>query len=306
MKHLDRKMNRRKSLGLVGALGSIPFLTYCNPNNATSLDAVPLSKKGDIAYDLNNPKDQLLILEKLKGDLSGKLTYSYSEGRVFGIRPDLPEDLNGFGKEVFRYTGCGMSIKRPLENGNVETKSRGWLLYQDPSNGEYVKTMKNPYTNEVVDVPPFRAGIRGAIMTPNGPDVDATFSMESTAINAPLNLVFQEIGDRMHVTRHAFTKWLEKKSGTWRTEMTLDTFDFATSYLYDRSIMHIPNDFHWTSQTSWLTLLKMVGTPGHMIWTSNGHILQDKDQLPKAFVAATEQRQPDVFATPLTWDENEK
>ncbi len=284
---------------------TLTLFLNCTSKESTSTkikDAVELSNQ-KIDYDLNDPKDKLLIFEKMQGDLSGKMTYSYSEGRVFGIRPDKPDSLNVFGKEVFRYSGCGMKIMRLLDNGNVETKSKGWLLYRDPATGAFLSKMTNPYTGQEVEVPPFRAGIRGGVMTPEGPEVDASFTMESTAIGAPLDLVFTDMGDKMHITRHAFTKWFEKKSQTWRTEMTLDTYDVDKKYLYDRSYTHIPSDYHWTSQTSWLSLLNMSGTPGHMIWTSSGSTFFSKEDLPADFIAATEEKQPDVFAEPLIWDE---
>ena len=295
----DSPINRRKSIALIGGMASISLFPNCVHSESDNYGNI-LSK--NIDYDLDDSKDQLIIFQKLQGDLSGKLTYSFSQGRVFGIRPDLPDDLSGFGREVFKYNGCGMKIMRQLDNGNIETKSKGWLLYQDPDSEEFIKEMRNPYTDEKVDVPPFRARIRGGIMTPNGPKMNASFTMESTAFNSPLNLVFNSIGSRMHVTRHAFTKWFEKKSGTWRTEMTLDTYDFDRNYLYDRNISHIPADYHWTSQTSWLSILKMPEIPGHMIWTSNGSTLFDKSELPEKFVSATEERQPDIFSEPLSWD----
>ncbi|MFS4467229.1 DUF1838 family protein [Maribacter sp. 2210JD10-5] len=263
----------------------------------------PLDEKVNLDYDLEDPMDQLLIFQKLQGDISGKKTYSYSEGRVFGIRTDRPDSLNVFGKEIFKYSGCGMKIMRQLDNGNIETKSKGWLLYQDPNTGEFLDKMTNPYTGEEIEVPPFRAGIRGGVMTPNGPEVDANFKMESTAIRAPLNLEFTEIGNRMHVTRHAFTKWFEGRSQTWRIEMTLDTYDFDMAYLGNRSFTHIPSDYHWTSQTSWLSLLNMAGTPGHMIWTSSGQTFYDMSDLPEAFVKTTEEKQPSIFSEPLEWEE---
>lgn len=296
-------LSRRRSLALLSSLPLAAFVSNCsNQDSSSSVISKQHISKPKIDYDLNNPKDQLLIFEKLKGDVAGRLAYTFSEGRVFGIRPDKPEELNEFGREVFRYSGCGINIKRVLQNGNVETKSKGWLLYQDPQNGDFLSSMKNPYTGEEVDVPPFRAGIRGGIQTPNGPQVDANFTMESTAIGHPLNLVFTPMGDRMHVTRHAFTKWFEKKSQTWRTEMTLDTYDFDRHYLTDRNISHIPADSHWTSQTSWLSLLKMADVPGHMLWTSSGGCFFNKEDLPKAFISATEAKQPDIFSEPLTWE----
>lgn len=269
----------------------------------TAKESVSNSESQALAYDLNDAEDQFLIFQKLQGDLSGKKIYSYSEGRVFGIRPDRPDSLNVFGKEVFKYSGCSIKISRLLENGHVETKSKGWLLYRDPKTGAFIDEMVNPYTKQKVDVPPFRAGIRGGVNTPNGPKIDATFKMESTVFDAPVDLVFTEIGYRIHVTRHAFTKWFESKSRTWRTEMTLDTYDFDRKYLTDRSYTHIPADFHWTSETSWLSILKMAGTPGHMIWTSSGSTFYNKEELPQEFIKATEKRQSGVFVEPLTWDE---
>ncbi len=298
-------IDRRKTIALLSGLGASAILNGCSAQGDSNASSQETSAKGSssTAYDLDDPKDQLLIFEKLQGDLSGKETYAYSEGRVFGIRPDLPDELDQFGKEVFRFSGCGIRIKRPLDNGNVETKSKNWLLYQDPANGEFLEKMKNPYTGEIVEVPPFRGGIRGGIMTPTGPEVDASFKMESTAFGRPLNLVFTYLGDRVHLTRHAFTKWFEKKSQTYRTEMTLDTYDFDKKYLMDRSTDHIPSAYHWTSQTSWLSILKMAGTPGHMLWTTSGRVLMNKSDLPEAFVAATKDKQPDIFKEPLSWDE---
>ncbi len=284
----------------------ILLLFGCNSNTGngeTETNTITeINEQQELAYNLNDPKDKLLIFEKMQGDLSGKMTFSYSEGRVFGIRPDRPDSLNVFGKEVFRYSGCGMKIMRLLNNGNVETKSKGWLLYRDPKTGEFLSEMVNPYTGEEIEVPPFRAGIRGGVMTPKGPEVDASFTMESTAIGAPLDLVFTELGDKIHITRHAFTRWFESKSQTWRTEMTLDTYDIDRKHLYDRSLTHIPAEYHWTSETSWLSLLKMTGTPGHMIWTSSGSTFMNIEDLPADFIAATKEKQPDIFAEPLKWD----
>lgn len=292
---------RRRSLAL---LGSLPFAGLY-PALSAKDTPLSLSLRHDrkLAYDLSDPVEQLLIFEKLRGDISGKQTYSYSEGRVFGIRPDQPEELDAFGKEVFRYSACGMRIKRINEDNHVETRSRSWLLYQDPETAAFIDKMKNPYTGEEVIVPAFRGGISGSTMTPNGPKVSANFSMESTAFNRPINLVFTDMGDRMHVTRHAFTRWLEKKTQTHRTEMTLDTYDFAKEALYDRSLTHIPSDSHWTSQTAWLSLLNMREVPGHMLWTSSGICFFSKEDLPEPFVTATKEKQPDIFNKPLNWED---
>jgi Protein of unknown function (DUF1838). len=291
------RISRRKTLALVGSMSATPLIGCTLPKEQVN------PPKGVSAYNLDDAQDKLQMFEKLRGDLSGQKVYSLSHGRVFGVRPDLKDDLNDFGKEVLRFTGCGMRIKRVLDNGNVETRSRSWLLYQDPVSGEFIDTITNPYTGEEVTVPPFRGGISGGIMTPQGPIVNANFSMESTAIGSPLNLVISEIGDRIHLTRHAFTKWLEKKTNTYRTEMTLDTFDFDKQHLYDKSLTHIPSDTHWTSQTAWLSLLNMRGTPGHMIWSSNSNILHDFSDLPQDFVTATQEKQPEIFEEPLNWDD---
>jgi len=162
---MKNKISRRKSIGLLSALPATGLLTSCATASKAKAAAPTVETLTKIAYDLKDPKDQLVIFEKLRGDMSGVKTYSYSEGRVFGIRPDQPEELDMFGKEVFRFSGCGMKIMRPVGDDKVETKSRSWLLYQDPETGEFLSAMKNPYTGSVVEVPPFRGGISGSIMS---------------------------------------------------------------------------------------------------------------------------------------------
>ena len=138
-------LSRRKSLSILGSLA----VAGLNPVSVCGIGSDVDIASGN-GYDLNNPVDKLQLFEKLSGDLSGKKVFSLSKGRVFGIRPDLKSDLQGFGKEVLRFTGCSMRIKRILANGNVETKSRSWLLYQHPITKESVS-----YTHLTLPTTPY-------------------------------------------------------------------------------------------------------------------------------------------------------
>jgi len=144
-----------------------------------------------------------------------------------------------------------------LPDGSVQSVSRGWLFYTDPDTGEYISNFRNPYTNEVVDMPVFRAGISGDIMTVNGPQVSANFTMESTVYGRPPQLDHKFFGGQAFVSRSAFTRWQPRGLPNKRIEMTLDVWQCKAADLFDASKSHIPSHTTWTSQTEFQTWLNM-------------------------------------------------
>ena len=254
------------------------------------------------ANGLNDPATNVGLWGKLDGDLSGKIVYSFTSGSVYGLIPGQGLAPDEYGKRLFDFDGCGVKISRLRKDGSVEQKSRGWLLYKDAEAGGYIDEFLNPYTGEKVAVPAFRAGISGTVMTKDGPEVSASFPMESTVYGRPMRLRWTALGDQMIATRSAFTRWKERTSGQYRTEVTIDTWTMRRSDLENESLTHIPNTYAWTSETQWMSMLKMGDRPGHQLWRSNGVKLYSPLDLPKEFVAATEKRQPGALTDPLKFD----
>lgn len=236
--------------------------------------------------DLKNPEFNLRVLSRLQGDVREKITYGFQFGQVFGIQngKDLP--LKEYGRRIYGYEGGGVRRARVLPDGSVQSVSRGWLFYTDPETGEYISKFRNPYTNEMVDVPVFRAGISGDTMTVNGPQVSANFTMESTIFGRPPQLDYKFLGDQAIVSRSAFTRWQPRGAPNKRTEMTLDVWQCKAADLFDARKSHIPSHVTWTSQTEFQTWLNMpVELSGHQLWRSDGMRVERIADLPAHFVA---------------------
>ncbi len=253
--------------------------------------------------DTRDAKAMMTILAKLQGDLSGKPVYGYQRGQVYGLIGGQSLPLADYGRRLYDYEGASVGRSRVLPNGDVETKSRSWLFYTDPATGAYIKTWRNPMTGKDVTVPPFRGGISGGTLTPNGPKVSANFTMESTVFGKPAHLEFVTIGDRTWVSRHAFTRWTPKGTTKARTEMTLDTWVVATRDLTNPRLTAIPATSSWTSQTEWQTWLQMPESQaGQQIWRSDGMKVGSIAALPPAFVAQCKAEHGGILTDPIVWD----
>ena len=273
--------------------------------SAAALGVIPVraDAASKLLFDTGDPVAMMNILARLQGDVSGRMIYGYQRGQVYGLIGGAGLPLTEYGRRLYDYEGASVGRSRVLPNGDIETKSRSWLFYTDPMTGAYMTTWRNPITGKDVPVPPFRGGISGGTLTPKGPKVSASFTMESTVFNAPTALEFVTIGDRTWVSRHAFTRWTPKGSTLARTEFTMDTFVTRTRDLTNKRLTTIPSTSSWTSQTEWQTWLAMPpGQPGQQLWRSDGMKTHAIADLPPAFVAECDARHPGILTDAITFD----
>lgn len=290
-------MDRRDALHTLGLLGAAGL----NLPAAPAAAAAPARRgRTPPALPLGDPKFHMMTLARLQGDLSGRPLYGYSRGRVFGLTPGAGLPIADYGRILYDYEGASVSRTRLLPNGDVETVSRSFLFYTDPETGAYLSEWRNPVTGRLVPVPPFRGGISGSTLTPNGPKVSANFTMESTVFGRPPKLDFLTLGDTTIVSRTAFTRWTPRGARQARTEFTQDDWVVRTADLLDGRLTTIPAANAWTSQTEWQTWLDMPpGTPGAQLWRSNGMKTPRLDDLPRAFLAEVARRHPGILTDPL-------
>jgi hypothetical protein len=267
------------------------LLTALSVMSAASLAGAQVSVSGDKARvpagaDLKDPAFNLSVLSRLQGDVLEKTTYGFQFGQVYGIKNGKDLALTEYGRKIYGYEGCSVRKARILEDGSVQSVSRGWLFYTDPDTGEYIQSFKNPYTSAVVEVPVFRAGISGDTMTVNGPKVSANFTMESTVYGRPPQLEYKFLGEQAFVSRSAFTRWQPRGLPNKRTEMTLDVWQCNTADLFNTRNGYIPSRSTWMSQTEFQTWLNMPAEfSGHQLWRSDGLRVERIADLPPHFVA---------------------
>jgi hypothetical protein len=244
--------------------------------------------------------EALRLLARLQGDLSGRIVYGYQRGRVFGLQPGAGLSLDRYGMRLYDYEGASVGRSRVLPNGDIEQRSRSWLFYTDPATGAYLDEWRNPVTGKTVPVPPFRGGIGGSILTPNGPRVSANFTMESTVFNRPIAIERVTVGDTMWLSRQAFTRWTPKGATQARTEFTLDTWTARVRDVANARATHIPSTTAWTSQTEWQTWLDMPkDQPGAQLWHADGRKVFRIEDLPPAFVARAQAKHPGILTDPI-------
>jgi len=246
-----------------------------------------------------DPAFNVKVFGRLQGDLSGKRVYVTRDGRVFGLVPGDGPPLADYGRLLYRVQGCTVRELRIAADGVLQEQSRSWLFYRDAETGEYLEEFRNPYTGKTLTVPVFRAGISGSRLAPSGPVVLADFGMESSIFGKPPLLDWQFRGSRLALYRHGFTRWRENSTGHVRTEFTLDCWLCDPEQVADESLLHIPNDHSWTSQTEWQSWLGMRGQPGAMLWRNDSSFFIDPADLPRDFVAYSERKTPGLFDSAL-------
>jgi Protein of unknown function (DUF1838) len=270
---------RRDMLGVASIIGAAA-MAGSDVYAASGRASVPAG------VDLKDPAFNLSTLTRLQGDVRERVTYGFQYGQVYGLlnAKDLP--LNEFGRKIYSYEGGGVRKARLLPDGSVQSVSRGWLFYTDPVTDEYITSFVNPYTNESVEVPVFRAGISGDTATINGPKTSANFTMESTVYGRPPQLEYKFFGDRAWISRYAFTRWQPRGQPNKRIEMTLDVWDCARGDVFNARKSYIPSRSTWTSQTEFQTWLKMpADIGGHQLWRADGVRVNRIADLPERFVA---------------------
>ena len=259
--------------------------------SAAALSGVPVSGDAQArgvpaGADLNDPVFNMRALSRLQGGMDERMSYGFQRGQVFGIMNGRGLPLDQYGRKLYGYEGGSIRKARILPDGSIQTVSRGWLFYTDAANGEYITEFTNPYSNEKVVVPIFRAGISGGTLTKAGQTASANFTMESTVYNKPTQLEYSFLGDRAIVSRHAFTRWQPRTDPNKRTEMTIDVWDCAISDLFNNRNTGIARTTSWTSQTEFQTWLKMPPQiEGHQIWKADGARVNRIAELPTRFVA---------------------
>jgi hypothetical protein len=239
-------------------------------------------------------------LGKLQGDLSGRVTYTYNPGFVFGVVPNAGRAPEDFAQLLYRVEGVTKRISRLLDDGSVEEATRNWMVYCDADTGEYLSRFQNPYTHETLEVPPLRGSPSRARLTVRGPVTGSFPGLENSSFDKPLDVRWRLLGDSAWITRHSASR-IRTASGALRNEFSIDAWICRRADLQRRNSTHVPSHYSWTSHAQWQPWLNMARYPGHMLWRIEPTVLFELADLPPALVARLEQVAPGQLAESLSW-----
>jgi len=259
---------------------------------------IPSSQIRSEEIKLNTAEGMAKIMRKIQCSLidNKPITYWWY-GNAYGRRMGMPD------KKLFGIEGMNIRTCVTVNNNNGEygyrLVSREILLYKDINSGEILRTWKNPYTNEEVEVfhvandpvnqpPSFGVDRSGNPMKFPGTMMDERWWFTATI---PLYYSNSLGGD--------YQKYV---GGVYRATEMFNYFGDIKS-LTDSDIDTANTQVGWVRHSDWLPWMRMEGRDGIIYMHSAGKKLNDFKDIPEAFKKEISEKYP-KYTTPPPVDDN--
>lgn len=226
--------------------------------------------------DPSKPEDALEITKRTQcGVKDGEPATYYWSGRVYSRVPGEPDRL--------LFSGEGMNVRRcvavtdPKRGTGFRLVSRELMLFTDPVTGEILRTWKNPWTGETVDV----------VHIANDP-VNQRPSFPLGADGQPYRVRLIRAGGWAQMPLEVPLFYTNPLAGEYQDYVggkyhAMEIFDFsarADELLDTRRPTAYPS-VSWVRLSDWMPWMKMGGRPGQLVFNAMGAKLESFDALPK-------------------------
>lgn len=255
--------------------------------------STPTLSAAQSRYDFSNPADNLQAFVKITGDLTGRETYQWSSGRVFGSTPgNLAEPLADF-------QACRKQQYLKVADG-YRCLYRGIIIFFDLQSGDVLRVLDNPYTDKRNDVTHYRTQLSEYTITPQGYRGGITEIGESgVPRKAPFLLDWTVAGDDVWVSHDERLKYTRPDGGNVRIDNLLSQYHCQFGELDDTGLSSAGCDLSWRAELTWFPWMGMDGHPGHIFWGGMGQKYHKIDELPNRLVTAAEAIWPGALGQPL-------
>ncbi len=223
---------------------------------------------------------------KMRGALDGRLVIGSVTGTYYGV-------VNGQTIPLFGLISAVFSRYQAQKNGYQVTELEQ-AYYTDLATGEALATWKNPYTNEMINIPAYSSPAATSLITPD-------LHFHATAATPPQVRV-QHVVDGPDLSPAAII-FIERVAVSVPAAAGKPGFQYQdhTSLTAPRQDVDRPDTKTSGSSTSfaatcsWRPWLKMGTRPGHMSATGQGHFGVALNALPSAWQTATARRRPELL-----------
>lgn len=285
------KLSRRKFIQTSSLFAS----TAAMPVAASAKTAAKL-------FDRTDPVQNVKAAVKLMGDLSGKRTYFWNEGRIFG------QPLQSTPRLLFRFEAASTSRFTKLEDGVYKRHILNVLFFKDPETNEILENWENPYTGATVKPIHYFIGPAEVILTPTGYMSEKAYREKGPSSGkAPFRWEWNQSGDRIWAVRDVFSVTPAQISPSMDPEAATGAIDQLTEFqTYEASAKQLHNPLvtaadstmNMIARFDWYDWMLMASRPGSMILKSSGRKIIDISKLPAEFVEAVESRWPKALSAP--------
>ncbi|MDX2223153.1 MAG: DUF1838 family protein [Rhodospirillaceae bacterium] len=233
------------------------------------------TKKGKL--DPNKPADAILIDQKLNCSLiQGETIVYWWKGSAYARVPG-ERDSHLFDVEGMNIRQCA-NYQDDKRGHGFRSVSREILLYKDPQTGEVLRTWKNPWTGEEVEVihvandpvnmrrPMYAIGADGK---PHTADLRIVGQRAFTGGEAPLFYKNPLAGD-----------YQEYVGNDYQAMEALNSYVYTDDLLDGSKAKLEKYTLSWARFSGWLPWMKMGGRTGMMIFTTVGGRVDNFAALP--------------------------
>jgi Protein of unknown function (DUF1838) len=282
---------------LIGGLVTVSAATLSACGNA--LEA---SERGGLALtkplDFSKPENNLLGFVRLIGDTSGKGSYAWGHGRVFGT---LENELS---TPLFDYQSCRLTAFKPRPDGSWQMGYRGLILFTDLKSGKVIDSFRNPFTDKDNSIVHFKTAFGNSVYTANGAFSLVQFENQGPHDEKPFILPWTVVGDDTWVTYDERIAY-RRPDGAWRVDNAVYRYHGLVSELTNPTVTAPQHNMMWSTELNWFTFMDMGARAGHIMWAGMGRKYDRLDAMPPDFIAEAERRYPGFLSQPISW-ENKK
>ena len=252
--------------------------------------AWPLAAGERAGLDLDNRRDRLTAIAKLRGATDDRLCIGYVVGARFAVPEHRLIPMMGILAATFSHY-------RRVSDDAFEIRSLEVAYFTDYSTGQLLEKWKNPVTGTTVDVQQTRMGPSRIRLTADGLTV-ANPSGEASGLK--LSHFFQPpvvLGDNVWVTEQINVDGPPGPRPFVYNELT--TFLGRKSELDDPARATVATQVQYQSLITYRPWMGFGNTPGHTLARGAGQHVARIEDLPPYYLELTRRLHPDVLRDPL-------
>ncbi|WP_321327150.1 DUF1838 family protein [uncultured Parasphingorhabdus sp.] len=249
---------------------------------------------GARTLDPAKPEDALEIMKRTQcGEADGVPAVYYWSGKVYSRISGEP-DRHLFNGEGMNIRQC-VRVEDPKRGVGYRQVSREVMFYLDPETNEVLRTWKNPWSGETVDV----------MQIANDP-VNGRPSFPYSADGKPFTIsTLRKQGKWLFLPMEVPLFYHNVLAGDYQDYVgnkyhAMEIFDFAmlADEMLDTKYPTAYPTISWVRISDWMPWMKMRGRQGQMVFNAMGAKLKKYDDLPKVIKDEIALNHPEYTAPP--------